>query len=186
MVKEMGKDALTEELVSSSNLFGGRIFNLRRDVVKLPNGRLIDREVVEHPGAVAIVPIIGDRIILVRQFRHAVGKVLCEIPAGTLKRGESPDVCAARELEEETGYVAGSLRKLFHCCLAPGYSSEVIHVYLATGLKPTKPNTDSDEFIEVLMATREEALRMVMSNEIEDAKTISGILMLKQIEGNAP
>ena len=181
----MGKNALTEELVSSSNIHVGRIFNLRRDVVKLPNGRLTAREVVEHSGAVAIVPIVEDRIVLVRQFRHAVGKVLCEVPAGTLRRGESPDACAARELKEETGYVARSLRKLFHCCLAPGYSSEVIHVYPATGLRRTKPATDSDEFIEVLKVTKEEALRMVLSNEIEDAETISGILMLKQIEGNA-
>lgn len=181
----MGKDALTEELVSSSNLHVGRIFNLRRDVVKLPNGKLGEREVVEHPGAVAVVPIVEDRIVLVRQFRHAVGKVLCEVPTGTLRRGESPDACAARELEEETGYVAGSLRKLFHCCLAPGYSSEVINVYRATGLRRTRPATDSDEFIEVLTVTREEALRMVLSNEIEDAKTICGILVLKQMEGDS-
>ena len=180
----MDKDALTEELVSSSNLHVGRIFKLRRDVVRLPNGRLTERDVVEHLGAVAIIPILDDRIVFVRQFRHAVGKVLCELPAGTLRRGESPGACAARELEEETGYVAGSLRKLFHCCLAPGYSSEIIHVYLATDLRKTKPTTDSDEFIELLTVSREEALRMVMSNEIEDAKTISGILMLKQIEGS--
>ncbi len=182
----MGEDALTERLVSSSNLYAGRLYSLRRDVVRLPDGRLAERDVVEHPGAVAIIPVVEDKVVLVRQYRHAVGKVLCEIPAGTLKKDESPDVCAARELEEETGYVAESLRRLFHCCLAPGYSSEVIHVYLATGLRRTKPRTEADEFIEVISVTWEEALRMIMSNEIEDAKTISGILMLKQTDRGKP
>jgi ADP-ribose pyrophosphatase len=179
----MDKNTLTEELVSSSNLHVGRVFKLRRDLVRLPNGRLTERDIVEHVGAVAIIPILDDRIIFVRQFRHAVKKVLYELPAGTLRRGENPRVCAARELKEETGYEAGSLRKLFHCCLAPGYSSEIIDIYLATDLRRTKPATDSDEFIEILIVSKEEALRMVMSNEIEDAKTISGILMLKQRGG---
>lgn len=176
----MGDDALTEKLVSSSNIYEGRIYNLRKDIVKLPNGRLAEREVVDHPGAVAIIPVIGEKIVLVRQFRHAVGKILCEIPTGTLRKGEKPDKCAARELEEETGYLAESMRRLFYCCLAPGYSSEVLQFYLATGLKEARRKTDPDEFIEVFTVSKEDALRMILANEIEDAKTICGILMLQQ------
>jgi len=176
----MVDEPLTEKLVSSSKIYEGQVYNLRKDTVRLPDGRLADREVVEHPGAVAIIPIVGDKIVLIRQFRQAAGKTLHEIPAGTLRRGEEPERCAARELEEETGYVVGNLKKLFHCYLAPGYSTEVIHFYLATNLKQTGRKTDPDEFVEVLTVTEEEALRMILSNEIEDAKTICGILMLER------
>ena len=181
----MVDDSLTEKLVSSSNIYVGKVCNLRRDMVILPNGRIIDREVVDHPGAVAIIPIVNGKIVLIRQFRQAAGKVLCELPAGTLRRGEEADKCAARELEEETGYVAGNLRRLFHCYLAPGYSTEVIHFYLATNLEQVGSKTDQDEFIEVLTVTKEKALRMIKSNEIEDAKTICGVLMLQRLGGKS-
>jgi ADP-ribose pyrophosphatase len=174
----MREDPLMEETVHSSKIFEGQPFNVRKDTTKLPNGKLIDRDVVEHPGAVAIIPTLDDKVILVRQFRQAAAKVLLELPAGTLKKDEDPEECAARELEEETGYKAGNLKKLFKCYLAPGYSTEIIHFYLATDLKKTKSKTEPDEFIEVTSATRQRLLQMIASNEVEDAKTICGILML--------
>lgn len=177
----MDDESLIENLVHSINIYEGQLFNLRKDTVRLPNGRLADRDVIGHSGAVAIIPVIDDKIVLIRQFRQAAGKILCELPAGTLKKGEAPDKCAARELREETGYLAGNLKKLFHCYLAPGYSTEIIYVYLATNLEHVEREADSDEFIEVLTVTKGKALRMVLSNEIEDAKTICGILTLQQL-----
>lgn len=175
----MRDDLLAEVLVHSSNILVGKPFNVRKDTMKLPNGKQIDRNVVEHPGAVAIIPAAGDKITLVRQFRQAAGKILFELPAGTLKKGEEPAECAARELEEETGYKAGNLRRLFQCYLAPGYSTEIIHFYLATNLKKTRSRLEADEFIEVKPTTKKKILQMIASNEIEDAKTICGILMLE-------
>lgn len=175
----MRDELLLEKLIRSSNIYEGQLFNIRKDTTKLPNSKLIDRYVVEHPGAVAIIPIIEDKIVLIRQFREAAGKILCEIPAGTLKKGEEPDECAARELEEETGYKAGNLKRLFHCYLAPGYSTEIIYFYLATNLKKTRSKNEPDEFIEVLPTTKKKILQMIASNEIEDAKTICGTLMLE-------
>ena len=177
----MGDESLTENLVRSLNIYEGQLFTLRKDTVRLPDGRLTDRDVIGHSGAVAIIPVLDDKIVLIRQFRQAAGKILCELPAGTLKKGEAPDKCAARELREETGYLAGNLKRLFHCYLAPGYSTEIIYVYLATNLEQVEREADSDEFIEVLTVTHGEALRMVLSNEIEDAKTICGILTLQQL-----
>ncbi|MDQ1279926.1 MAG: ADP-ribose pyrophosphatase [Thermoproteota archaeon] len=175
----MGDELLIEDLVHSSNILLDKPFNVRKDTMKLPNGKLINRHVIEHPGAVAIIPIISDMIILVRQFRQATGKILLELPAGTLKKGEEPAECAARELEEETGYKAGNLRRLFQCYLAPGYSTEIIQFYLATNLKKTRSKPEADEFIEVKPTTKKKILQMIASNEIEDAKTICGILTLE-------
>ena len=175
----MRDDLLAEELVHSSNILVSKPFNVRKDTMKLPNGKLIDRNVVEHPGAVAIIPTMGDKITLICQFRQTAGKILFELPAGTLKKGEEPAECAARELEEETGYKAGKLRRLFQCYLAPGYSTEIIHFYLATNLKKTRSKPEADEFIKVKLTTKRKILQMIASNEIEDAKTICGILMLE-------
>ena len=106
-------DQLTETFLTTERIYEGKIINLRRDMVRLPNGKEASREVVEHPGAVAIVPVLPDgRILLVRQFRHPVGQILLEIPAGKLDAGEDPDVCAVRELEEETGYRAGKIERV--------------------------------------------------------------------------
>lgn len=171
--------SLTWKLVSSSNIRKGKLYNLRRDILILPNGKIVDREIIDHPGAVAIIPIVDGKLVLIRQFRQAAGKVLYELPAGTLELGEEPDKCAARELEEETGYIAGNLKRCFHCYLAPGYSTEIIHFYLATNLKHVGSKTDPDEFIKVLIVTKKKALQLIATNEIEDAKTICGILMLE-------
>ena len=181
---------LNEKTLSSSRIYDGRILNVRVDTVELPDGRVSTREVVEHRGAVAVVPILDtDRIVMVRQFRQPVGEVLLEIPAGTLAPGEDPDDCALRELAEETGYRAGELRKLFSSYLAPGYSSEMLHTYLATGLsKPvlskveaTEANTDADEFVEIVVVRFSDAVGMISSGEIRDAKTICGVLMAQRV-----
>ena len=167
-----------EEKVTSQRALKGKILEIRTDKVRLPSGRLATRDVVRHPGAVAIVPIFDDgQILLVKQFRYATGEVLIEVPAGTLKKGEAPRRCAARELIEETGYRAKILRKLTECYVAPGYSSELIRIFYARGLVPAQGTPDFDEFIETMKVTPERAMNMLLSNRIKDAKTICGILM---------
>jgi ADP-ribose pyrophosphatase len=113
---------------------------------------------------------------MVRQYRYAAGRELLEIPAGTLERGEDPDACAARELREETGYVAKTWRRLLRCYMAPGYSSEVIHFYVAEGLEPVGSSPEEDESITVERVTFDAALRMIEDNTIVDAKTVAGVL----------
>jgi len=173
---------LNEKTLSSRRIYDGRILNVRVDTVELPDGCVSTREVVEHRGAVAVVPILDtDRIVMVRQFRQPVGEVLLEIPAGTLAPDEHPDDCALRELAEETGYRAGDLLKLFSSYLAPGYSSEMLHTYLATSLSKTEANTDADEFVEVVIVRFDDAVGMIGSGEIRDAKTICGVLMAQRV-----
>jgi ADP-ribose pyrophosphatase len=167
-----------ETVIQSETLYSGRILHLRLDTVRLPDGNQSRREIVEHRGAVCIVPVRADgMVLLVRQFRLAAGKSLLEIPAGTLEEGEDPDACAARELEEETGYKATTLRPLFQAYLAPGYSTELIHAYLATDLVPGQTHTDSDEYVELVPMPLAEAERRVLAGEIEDSKTISALLV---------
>ncbi len=176
----MEKANPSEEPVETETIYSGKVIEVVKDVEKLPNGKIVVREIVRHPGAVAMVPLLGDYIIMVRQFRKACDRVLLEIPAGTLRGGEEPEECARRELIEETGYAAGRLERMFHCFLAPGYSSEIVHVYLATDLSQTEQHVEEDEFIDVVKIDLATALQMIGRNEIEDAKSISGILYLKQ------
>jgi ADP-ribose pyrophosphatase len=132
---------------------------------------------VEHGGAAAIVPILDDdSVVLVKQFRYALGKVLVEVPAGKLEQDESPEECAKRELLEETGYDAGRLEKLFQCYLAPGYSNELIHIFLASELKKRRQRTGPEETIRIFKVKIEDALHMIRIGEIEDAKSICGLL----------
>ena len=169
---------LAEEILSRDLVFSGGLFKVEVRQVRLANGRHATREVVKHGGAVALVPILDrDQVLLVRQFRSAVGEALLEIPAGTLEQGETPEACAARELEEETGYRAGRLEPLFSSYLAPGYSSEMLHTFLALDLERTTPHTDSDELVAVETISLREAPRMIRSGLIRDAKTICGLLL---------
>lgn len=169
---------LREETIKSIEAFSGRLVKLRVDTVRLPNGRETTREIVVHRGAVAVVPLIDtERIVMVRQFRQAAGEVLMEIPAGTLEPGEDPAVCADRELQEEIGYKAEELSLMFRSYLAPGYSSEMLHTYLARGLVKASAERDPDEFIEIVEAPLDDAVGMIETGEIKDAKTICGILM---------
>ena len=173
---------LRETLLDSKSVFKGKMINLRVDNVQLPDGNKAAREVVEHPGAVAVVPVLPDgRIILVKQYRHPVGEVTWEVPAGKLAKKEDPEGCAYRELEEETGYKAKKMRKLTAFFTTPGFTDEIIHLYAAQDLEEASQKTDDDEFIDVLEVSRADAMWMIRSGEIKDAKTIIGILMADQL-----
>jgi ADP-ribose pyrophosphatase len=142
----------------------------------LENGRETTREIVEHRGAVAIVPLLDNgEVVLVRQYRYAIGSDLLEIPAGTLETGEKPESCAKRELEEETGYRCGELKKILECVVAPGYSTERIHFYLARGLTRAEMKTEEDELIKIESMPLRSALEKVRRGEIGDAKTVCGL-----------
>ena len=168
---------LHERLIASRGVFSGRLISVRVDEVALPDGARTTREIVAHPGAVAVVPILDDgRVVMIRQHRHAAGKVLWELPAGTLRPEESPEQCAHRELMEETGYEAGSLQLLFSTYLSPGYSTELIHLFLGRLLRPVPQRTESDERIEVIVLAMEEALGMVERGEVQNAAAICGLL----------
>ncbi|MEN3002495.1 MAG: NUDIX hydrolase [Armatimonadota bacterium] len=169
---------MQEELIESRVLYQGRVVTLRLDMVRLPNGHITQREIVEHRGAVAIVPLLdADTVLLIRQYRQAVGETLLEIPAGTLEPGEPPEQCAMRELQEETGYRANRLRHLFSQYLAPGYSQEVLHVYLAEQLTPAPQQTEVDEMVQLVPTPLSQIVPMILKGEIKDAKTIAGLLM---------
>jgi ADP-ribose pyrophosphatase len=172
---------LIEKVLSSRKVYDGKLVKVRADTVSLPDGETTVREVVEHPGAVAILPFLDSRIVMVRQYRHPAGKALLEVPAGTLRLDEKPEECARRELIEETGFKAERLVKMFQCFLAAGYSSELIHVYLATDLSKVAGNLDSDEFIQVQILDMAEALRKIERGDIEDAKAIAAILYAKHL-----
>ncbi|VBB07995.1 nudix box signature [Lucifera butyrica] len=169
---------LEERFVESKKIFSGKILTLRLDSVVLPNGKPATREVIEHPGAVAIVPVTAaGEIVLVRQYRHAVGKLLLEIPAGKLDAGESPDTCAHRELEEETGYVAAIMQRLTSIETTPGFSNEIIHIFVARELRSTQQHPDEDEFLNVELYSRDAVREMISDGTITDAKTIVGLML---------
>lgn len=164
-------------MLSSKKIYEGKIINLRVDTVALPDGRTGTREVVEYAGAVAVVPVNQKgELLLVRQYRHAVGKTLLEIPAGKLEPGEGPAVGARRELLEETGCEAGQLTRLISFYSTPGFTTEELHLFLATGLKLKEQDLDEDEFIDVVPVPFARALEMIWSGEICDAKSVAGIL----------
>jgi len=146
------------------------------DTVTLPNGVTVDLEIVRHPGASAVVPLKEDgTVVLIRQFRYAARGFIYEIPAGKLSPGEEPMACAARELEEEIGYRAGSLELLSSIFTAPGFTDEVIHVYKATGLMRGRQQLDRDEVLEVVEMPLSKAMTMIKTGTIRDAKTIVGL-----------
>lgn len=168
---------MTEELVSSQRIYEGRVVNFRVDTVRLPSGRITGREIVEHRGSVAIVALSeGDNVLLVNQFRAALGRALLELPAGTLEADEEAESCALRELREETGYVAGDIEELYVFYTSPGFCNERIWLYLATGLKPDSQDMEIDENIEVVELPLDRALGMIGSGEICDGKTILGLI----------
>lgn len=167
---------LSETKVKSNTVYQGKMINLRVDQVRLPSGRTSSREVVEHPGSVGIIPIDKDgSAILVRQFRYAVGENLWEIPAGKLDPGESPEDCAMRELEEETSYRAGRLERIASFYTSPGFSSEMLHLFIGTDLVPGTARPDDDENIGTYRLSREAVETMIKNGEIRDAKTLLGL-----------
>ncbi len=167
-----------EETLSTRRLYEGAIVKLRVDRVRMSKGPEVMREVVEHSGAVTVVALDGEgRLLLVRQHRYATGRALLELPAGTLEPGEDPEVCAARELTEETGFRAGRLQRLGGFFVAPGYCTEYIHAYLATDLEPGTAGGDEDEDIEVLALPLGEVFRLVETGELEDAKSLAALFL---------
>jgi ADP-ribose pyrophosphatase len=162
--------------VQTKQIYAGIVVNLNVDTVTLPNGLTVDLEVVRHPGAAAVVPLKDDgMVILIRQFRHAAGGFIYEIPAGKLHPGEDPKACAARELEEEVGFRVGKLELLSSIFTAPGFTDEVIHIYKATGLTIGQQQLDRDEVLEVIEIPLLEAIGMIETGAIRDAKSIVGL-----------
>ncbi len=171
-------DHLTETTLETRTIYEGRLVRLYRLTVRLPNGETSVREIVRHPGAVAMVPLTPDgAIILVRQFRLASGQIMLEIPAGTLQPGEDPARAAQRELQEEIGFRPGRLTPLGGEFTAPGYTSEFIHLFLAEDLEPAPLAVDDDEFLETVVLPLDEALRRVETGAIQDGKTIAALLL---------
>lgn len=168
---------LEEITISQEWVYKGKIISLRTDKAQLPNNAVADREVIEHPGGVCVAALTeNNELLFVRQFRYPFGKVLLEIPAGKLSSGEDPLECGKRELKEETGAVAGQYVSLGELYPSPGYLDEIIYMYLATDLTFGDMCLDEDEFLEVERIPLAEAARMVLSNEIADAKTQAAVL----------
>jgi len=183
----MADDAhLREEAIASESLFEGNFLRARRDTVRLPDGKTATREYVIHPGAVVVVPLLDDgRIVLERQYRYPVGRVMTEFPAGKLDAGEDPLVCGQRELLEETGYTARewACAGLMH--LAIGYSTEIIHIYFARGLSLGERQLDHGEFVDVFTATPQELFDGCRDGTVTDAKTHSCALWLQNVLSGA-
>lgn len=163
--------------LKSETVFKGKVFNVKREVISY-KGEKFKKEIIEHPGAVAILPITPNgKIILERQYRHPIKEWIFEVPAGTLEEGESPEECAIRELMEETGYDVLKLERLGSCYLSPGYSTEKIHFFLARIGQQGKANREASEFIELKEFGLDEVLKMVTRGEIEDGKTLALLLL---------
>jgi ADP-ribose pyrophosphatase len=173
----MADEQLRERPVDRRTVFEGRLLTVHADRVATAGGDLATREIVDHPGAVAIVATDADGgVVLVRQWRHAVGAALWEIPAGTLGRGEDPEAAARRELAEETGYSAGTWARLASGPVAPGYSSEIIHLFAARDLHPGQPHTDPDEYVVARLFSRDE-IRLLVTGDAVDIKTVAGLAL---------
>jgi ADP-ribose pyrophosphatase len=159
-------------------VYRGRVFLLLKENVTLENGITTDLEYLEHPGAAAVVPVLATgEVVLIRQYRHALGQFIWEIPAGTLDPREAIMDCARRELVEETGYDAAAWHPLGDITPVPGYSDERIHLFLATGLTPARQHLDADEVLDVHRVPMAEAIAMIEEGKIKDAKSICGLLL---------
>lgn len=166
-----------EVTLHTEEIYNGKIIHLTVLDVRLPDGKTVKREVVKHPGAVAIVALdTAQNVLFVRQYRTAAARTLLEIPAGTLNPGEEPMACAAREMQEETGYFPDKLEALGGIFVAPGYTSEYIHLFYALAVRESRLAMDADEFIEVVRYPLSEALAMIERGEINDGKTVAALL----------
>lgn len=171
---------LEEKTIKQVYPFKGNVFQVRVDEAMLPNGNKTNREIIEHSGGVGIVAITDNQeVLLVKQWRYPFSNVLLEIPAGKLNANELPLSCAYRELKEETGAYPNTMTYIGNMYPTPGYSNEVIHLFLATNLTIKEQELDQDEFLELVIIPLETALNMVETNEIVDAKTIIGLLQAK-------
>ena len=173
---------LKETCLSSEHIYKGKFLDVWKDKVELPNGKTSSREYIKHPGAVVIIPVLPDRKIgLIRQYRYPMGMEQIELPAGKLDKNEDHLDTAKRELEEEIGYRANSMKEIteIHPCI--GYSDERMWIYLAEGLSYTKTNQDLDEFVELMPTELNDSVEMVWSGKITDVKSIIGILWAKRL-----
>ena len=180
-VKRQDKENIMPfELLHSETLLKGRAFSIRRDTLKTPDGHETKLDIIEHGGSVIIVPVDKNgNLLFVRQYRHAAGMDLLELPAGTLEEGEDPAECAAREIREETGFAADKIEKIGDFYLAPGYSTEFMHVYLARELRYDPLEADADEFLSVETIPFAEAIQMAERGEMPDAKSLAALLLAK-------
>lgn len=168
------------QLIKSETLLQGRAFKVRRDTLKTPDGRETRLEIVEHGGSVVILPIDeAGNLLFVRQYRHAAGADLLELPAGTRDGDEPFEACAAREIREETGMEAGSLQKIGGFYLVPGYSTEYMAVFVAAGLQENPLDADDDEFLELERIPLKQALEMAEHGEIQDAKSLAALFLAR-------
>jgi len=165
-----------EKTLSEEYLYKGRILNLRKDKIILPDGKEALREVVEHSGGSCILCEKEGKILLVRQFRYPYKQELLELPAGKLNPGESPELTAIRELEEEGGIKADGVELMFEVYPSPGYTDEIIRIYRAVGIKETKTHLDEDEFLESVWIDKETLKNMIKNGEIKDGKTLIALL----------
>ncbi|WP_313461545.1 NUDIX hydrolase [Achromobacter sp.] len=177
---------LVETLVTSEAPYEGSFLKIRRDTVSLPNGTTATRDSVVHPGAVVVIPLLDDgRVLLERQFRYPIGRVMTEFPAGKLDPGEDPLVCGKRELLEETGYTADQWAHAGALHLAIAYSTEIIHIFFARGLRPGPRQLDQDEFLDVISADPAELLAACSKGEVTDAKTLTCVLWMQNVLSGA-
>jgi ADP-ribose pyrophosphatase len=175
------------ERLGSREVFKGRTVRLDVDRVRLPNGREMDFEMIRHPGAAAVVPLLpSGEVLLIRQYRYATGGYLLELPAGKLDPGEAPESCARRELEEETGYRAGELAPLGWIWTTPGFTDERIWLYLATELTESRQELQDDEVLTLEKLPWEEAIAKASAGEIHDCKTVCAILRAAAKRGSGP
>ena len=170
------------ETINQETVFSGRIVEARVDTLLAPDGRQITREVIHHPGAVAIIPIDSDdNVLLVRQYRYPVGLELLEIPAGVIEAGEAPDQTAQRELQEEIGYASRNLRALGGIYSSPGFCDEMLYIYLARDLVESRLPGDEDEDITLERVPMSGVDRLIRLGEIQDAKSVAGLLMARYL-----
>ena len=169
------------QVLAKRNLYQGRVFTLQQWEVTAPDGRPTTYDLVSHPGAVTVLPLDGEgKVLFVRQYRLGAGRELLELPAGTLDPGEDPMVCAGRELREETGMAADHLTLLGDFYMVPGYSTERMWVFLATGLHPAPLEADADEFIEIEPIELERCWAMVTAGELHDGKSLATLLLARE------
>jgi ADP-ribose pyrophosphatase len=173
-----------ERTVGSQHVYTGRLISLRVDEIELPNGHRATREIVEHPGAVAILAFDdNDELVLVKQYRKAAERLTLEIPAGTLGPGEDPRACAARELKEETGFAAHTFGQVCSFYTAVGFCTEVLHLFVAKGLEPGDQDFEEDENIDVLTMPVAAAMDAIRDGSIVDAKTVAAVFWAQLYQG---
>ena len=174
-----------EPTIGTRSIFQGRIIEVRVDTIRLPNGRETTREIVDHDPSICVVPVDdNNNVLLVRQYRKPTESFLLEVPAGGIEKGETPEEATRRELQEEIGHTADSLRELTAFWMAPGWCSEFMYAYLATDLTPAELDADDDEFIDVVRVPLVDIPGKIAGGEIQDAKSVASLLLaMRVLEG---